>query len=519
MQGYTVKAVGRVFKAKVTCSRENVSHLLEQAEAFTELVGHHLEAIPLYGVTRDALHSALYQPLREYMPTVNSLLIQAARDEALEKVEACIARIHAGYYHGRYPGVHKPLWALRLVGGNQRGGGTLHLNAGDLTHATILGQWVTLAFRSEDVLLLTGRLEAERKTKDQHLGKKGKRSNLLKQGVIKVKAAGLAHLLLPESENGDAYLHIAVQRRVELPNPWWLRKHSGRLVVVSVDLGIMNLAVVTVMNKEGRILELPTFIAGGEWLHPLSRYGGDIRDAQRHHRKLHSLRSKRRLLNREYSHRVSRRIVDIAWAWKERGYHVVIVMEDLGRMRIDNEPRPRWLNRKLALWMRSQIRRYVKYKTNWVGIPVQSINPRLTSQTCPHCKARGIRNRAWFRCSECRYKANADFVGAWNIGLRFLGLLHRPKKAATRKYRTASRKGGIPTGKIVLQPKRRTVGPEQSEQLHTRPPADIADERDAPEGVIPHVYHEGGVKGIQADGRTEEASESFPRSFTHGFTT
>jgi hypothetical protein len=54
----------------------------------------------------------------------------------------------------------------------------------------------------------------------------GKRRKPFQQGLIEFRAAGLAHLLMPETGSDYMYFQIAVQRCVKLPNLYDLRQHA-----------------------------------------------------------------------------------------------------------------------------------------------------------------------------------------------------------------------------------------------------------------------------------------------------
>ena len=71
--------------------------------------------------------------------------------------------------------------------------------------------------------------------------------------------------------------------------------------------------------------------------------------------------------------------------------------------------------------------RMVGYKQQWSGGKLIKVDPRNTSRTCPECgyvSAENRKTQATFKCQNCAYMANADFVGAMNIrarGLQQLG--------------------------------------------------------------------------------------------------
>lgn len=65
-----------------------------------------------------------------------------------------------------------------------------------------------------------------------------------------------------------------------------------------------------------------------------------------------------------------------------------------------------------------EFRRQIEYKQSWRGGMVIAVAPHYTSQTCPQCQhidSKNRRTQSQFACVKCRYKNNADIVGAINI--------------------------------------------------------------------------------------------------------
>ena len=116
--------------------------------------------------------------------------------------------------------------------------------------------------------------------------------------------------------------------------------------------------------------------------------------------------------------------------------HSYVVMEDLKvgnmmRSAKGSKDRPgrnvkakSGLNRKIAQQSWSTFRNLLAYKLNHLNGELRLVDPRYTSQTCPHCLSVDRRNRksqSKFKCISCGHTANADHNAAANI-LR-LGLL------------------------------------------------------------------------------------------------
>lgn len=65
---------------------------------------------------------------------------------------------------------------------------------------------------------------------------------------------------------------------------------------------------------------------------------------------------------------------------------------------------------------------FVAYKAMAVGIDVDHVPAKYTSQGCPKCGhvSKSNRNELEFRCGICNFTDNADRVGGTNIALRSL---------------------------------------------------------------------------------------------------
>jgi putative transposase len=118
--------------------------------------------------------------------------------------------------------------------------------------------------------------------------------------------------------------------------------------------------------------------------------------------------------------------------------HAVIVLEDLQIRNMSRsahgtveEPgrqiaQKSGLNKAILDQGWGMFRRLLEYKQAWHGGEVIAVNPRYTSQTCPHCAHVSRQNRpqqALFSCVACGYASHADVVAAKNI----LALGHRER--------------------------------------------------------------------------------------------
>jgi len=125
----------------------------------------------------------------------------------------------------------------------------------------------------------------------------------------------------------------------------------------------------------------------------------------------------RRIVNHEL-HKISKAIVQEAKETKS-----TIILGKLKGIRKNNKGRRG--NRKLNSFPFYKLSNYIRYKAEWLGIPVVRVSEAYTSQTCSICGGRGERHNGLFKCS-CGAELNADYNGAKNIMKRGLGLVSKP---------------------------------------------------------------------------------------------
>jgi len=87
----------------------------------------------------------------------------------------------------------------------------------------------------------------------------------------------------------------------------------------------------------------------------------------------------------------------------------------------------------------------VEYKSRRLGIQAITISPRGTSHECPRSGARGetvassehpspIHWGHWFRCQECGFNGDRDYIAALNIARRGLAKLAKTKELKPVSY-------------------------------------------------------------------------------------
>ena len=124
---------------------------------------------------------------------------------------------------------------------------------------------------------------------------------------------------------------------------------------------------------------------------------------------------------RDLNHCISKKIVAKALA-TGRG----IAIEELSGLRGRCEKQFRKSQRsRLSNWGFRQLRAFIEYKAQLVGVPVVPVDPRNTSRACSQCQYCDKKNRksqSEFVCKQCGFSCNADQNGAINIRLKALGL-------------------------------------------------------------------------------------------------
>nr|BBH92052.1 transposase [Thermogemmatispora argillosa] len=154
------------------------------------------------------------------------------------------------------------------------------------------------------------------------------------------------------------------------------------------------------------------------------------------HRDTRSVRRVLKRLGRQQRHRtqtfaqtVAKRLAE----WVPAG--AVLVFERLQVPPPEHgQIRGKALRRRLALWQRGLIRRWVEQQAQERGLHVVDVNPAYTSQICSRCGQRGNRRRHAFTCPHCGFQEHADINAARNIRdrctvLRGSGLLSTSPEA------------------------------------------------------------------------------------------
>jgi putative transposase len=202
---------------------------------------------------------------------------------------------------------------------------------------------------------------------------------------------------------GEWYLLVTCE--VEEPDPQDVDD------VLGIDLGVTNIA------------------SDSDGTHHSSRMMNNVRYRHRRlrtklqklgtkaaRRRLRQLAGQERRFAKDVNHTISKRIVETAERTKR-----AISLEDLKGIRTRVRA-PRQQRAQLHSWSFFQLRAFIGYKAQRVGIPVVLVDPRNTSRRCPACGHTDKANRpnqSTFRCTSCGCAGHADVIAAENI--RVLG--------------------------------------------------------------------------------------------------
>lgn len=216
------------------------------------------------------------------------------------------------------------------------------------------------------------------------------------RGLLKGQIPTSATLV--KRKNGDYYIQICVNI------PTQPTRKTPR--TIGVDLGRRSIAA----TSTGKTWS-------GKQLNEVRDRYSRVRANVQSKRTKSSKRLLKRLSGRErrfqswLNHNISKQLVTEA-----RMISAALVFEDLTNIRqsLNRKPRSKKERRKTNNWAFSQLTQYVQYKAAIAGIPVLSVLPAYTSQTCARChhvhpeKGKSYRSGERFSCGNCGWKHNAD---------------------------------------------------------------------------------------------------------------
>jgi len=208
--------------------------------------------------------------------------------------------------------------------------------------------------------------------------------------------------------------------------------------ILCIDLGERKVVSAVVMDYNGNQLTPPIFVRVLPSVkEKIPRIRAEISNIQSKIRRSCSkashlsaeLKKKWNKMNnllKQLTHELSNIIIRIAQTFNCN----FIVFEDLKSYQ---PPKGRnllsWL---LSMWRRGDIITTTRYKALRRGLRVETVRAFNTSKVCPRCNSKGEHVKApdrlnekgeaypIFHCPSCGYTADRDYVGALNVGRRFI---------------------------------------------------------------------------------------------------
>jgi len=191
------------------------------------------------------------------------------------------------------------------------------------------------------------------------------------------------------------------QIAIEVSHP-----ESDSTKVMGIDLGLKCPAVCATDENEVK------FCGNGRQNKYFRRYHSYRRRKLGQAKKLKAVKKSRnkeqRYMN-DQDHKISREIVDFAVS-KNIG---IIKLENLSEIRKTTRT-SRKNTRNLHSWSFYRLAMYIEYKASLVGITVEYVDPKYTSQRCPSCDTKNKAKDRMYTC-KCGYVGHRDLIGAKNI--------------------------------------------------------------------------------------------------------
>ena len=208
--------------------------------------------------------------------------------------------------------------------------------------------------------------------------------------------------------NGNFYLYCAYEIQ-----PEELQKYQQ---VLGVDLGINNIAA----TSDGVIY------SGKKLNNVRMRYMKLREKLQKNHSKssIRLLKKRKRKESnfiKDVNHCISKQIIR-----KAKGTCSTIALENLKNIRQTSTVR-REDRYKHNSWSFYQLKQFIIYKAELLGINVIEVNPAYTSQRCYACGIIRKANRqgSKYKCG-CGYENNSDINGALNIAVKGAAKINLP---------------------------------------------------------------------------------------------
>lgn len=205
---------------------------------------------------------------------------------------------------------------------------------------------------------------------------------------------------------------------LEIPTP---EKYDAE-GVIGVDLGVKNIAV----TSQGDVFSGQAIEKKRQQYHN-HRQRLQKRGTRSAKRRIKISGNRESRFRKDVNHVISKLIVS-----KAEGTRQAIALEELSH--INKRATVRKVNRNERMsWSFFQLRSYIAYKAERLGVPLVIVPAPYTSQTCSkcgHCEKKNRKSQAEFLCVSCGHAENADSNASKNIaslGLMSISLLLAPK--------------------------------------------------------------------------------------------
>ena len=217
--------------------------------------------------------------------------------------------------------------------------------------------------------------------------------------------------------------------------------------VLSIDLGINNIATMTVLLENSK-LKRKQFYFFNEW-HLRKRLLNIFLRRKELHKIVFKERGLKRknalkelrgqkysIISNELCHRIATKIASVAQEYFEEDYEVHVAIGRLKGM-ITVVRKGSGISRGLmGIYHRfpyAKLTEFIKYKCERVGVSeknIQLVSEHSTSKTCHKCESKNtVRpTQKQFVCLDCNCQYNADANASINIGLRYLKKITNTKR-------------------------------------------------------------------------------------------
>lgn len=211
-------------------------------------------------------------------------------------------------------------------------------------------------------------------------------------------------------QDGEYYIHINI-RTEDVPRI----KAENNPTFIGVDINESNV-MLTAAKEDGEILDTLylDYNKLKDHRNKLFTKRKRLKEAGKWSI-LEKLSGKEERVADDFCHKLSR----FAVRWIRQFDNPVVVLEDLTGMR-DSIDYGKRMNKRLHSLPFDKLQQFLKYKSEWSGVPVEFVDAEYTSQRCPLCGDSDdtIRRGHRFKCRECSHQDHADRNASINIALR-----------------------------------------------------------------------------------------------------